>query len=68
MSAMMREALEFHLEGLASQGDPIPDAKTVVVEFKPEDFEDVDYFVVQTIEVNVPDTADSRNADANQAA
>ena len=59
MSAMMREALEFHLEGLTAQGLPAPEAATVNVEFKPEDFEDVEYFVVQTLEVTLPKVADS---------
>lgn len=59
MTAMMREALEFHLEGLAAQGLPAPEATTVNVEFKPEDFEDVEYFVVQTLDVNLPQVAES---------
>jgi predicted RNase H-like HicB family nuclease len=67
MSAMMREALEFHLEGLAAQGQPAPEAHTTSVEFKPEDFEDVEYFVVRTLEVNVPALTGS-NLKAPQAA
>jgi predicted RNase H-like HicB family nuclease len=68
MSAMMREALEFHLEGLASHGEPAPEALTVNVEFKPEDFEDVEYFVVRHLEVNLSMAADSHNLKAHQAA
>jgi len=64
---MMREALEFHFEGLASHGEPIPDAVTVNVEFKPEDFEGVEYFVVQKLEINVP-ARDSSELNAHQAA
>jgi predicted RNase H-like HicB family nuclease len=36
MRANLREALEFHLEGLALDGSPIPDATTHLVEL-PED-------------------------------
>ncbi len=54
MSAMMREALEFHLEGLAERGQSAPEATTTSVEFKPEDFDDVEYFVVQHVQVNIP--------------
>jgi predicted RNase H-like HicB family nuclease len=62
MQSMMREALEFHLRGLIAEGEPIPEPKTQNVEFKPEDFEDVEYFVVQHIEVNVPATAKTHQA------
>ena len=58
MSTMMREALEFHLQGLAAQGHCAPEAATVNLEFKPEDFEDVEYFVVQHLAVSLPTKAD----------
>ena len=67
MSAMMREALEFHLEALAAQGQPAPEAHTQNVEFKPEDFEDVEYFVIQKLDVNLPAIAGS-DVKASQAA
>jgi predicted RNase H-like HicB family nuclease len=54
MEVMMREALEMHLELLVKRGAFIPEPSIVNVEIKPEDFEDVDYFVVQQIEVNLP--------------
>ena len=54
MRSMMREALEFHLEGLFAEGEPIPEPRTQNVEFNPEDFEDVEYFVVQKLAVKVP--------------
>jgi predicted RNase H-like HicB family nuclease len=54
MRSMMREALEFHFEGLFAEGESIPEPKTQNVEFNPEDFEDVEYFVVQKLAVNVP--------------
>jgi predicted RNase H-like HicB family nuclease len=37
MRHAMREALEFHLEGLAADGDPIPEPATTSVDFAEED-------------------------------
>jgi len=54
MHAMMREALEAHLELMTEEGDPIPQPTTTTVDFKSEDFWDVEYFVVEHLEVNVP--------------
>jgi predicted RNase H-like HicB family nuclease len=54
MESMMREALEFHLSGMLEDGESIPEPTTTDVELKDEDFEDVDYFVVQKLEVKVP--------------
>jgi predicted RNase H-like HicB family nuclease len=65
MRSMMREALEFHLQGLAAEGEPLPEPKTQNVEFKPEDFEDVEYFVIQKLAVDVPAT---EQLDTHQAA
>ncbi len=56
MRAMMKEALEFHLEGTAEDGDPIPEPHTTQVDFKDEDFEGVEYFVVEHVTVQAPDT------------
>jgi predicted RNase H-like HicB family nuclease len=55
MQAMMREALEFHLSGMLEDGETIPEPTTTDVEMKDEDFEDVEYFVVQKLEVKIPD-------------
>jgi predicted RNase H-like HicB family nuclease len=55
MQVMMREALEFHLSGMLEDGEMIPEPITTDVELKDEDFEDVEYFVVQKLEVKVPD-------------
>ena len=55
MQVMMREALEFHLSGMLEDGEMIPEPTTTDVELKDEDFEDVEYFVVQKLEVKVPD-------------
>ncbi len=54
MNTMMREALEFHLEGMVEDGESTPEPTTTNVEFKAEDFEDAEYFVVQHLEVKVP--------------
>ena len=62
MQAMMREALELHLEALAEDGDPIPEPQTINFEFQPEDYEDAEYFVVQKLEVRVPETAKADQA------
>lgn len=56
MRAMMKEALEFHLEGTAEDGDPIPEPSTTQVDFTDEDFEGVEYFVVEHVTVQAPDT------------
>jgi predicted RNase H-like HicB family nuclease len=62
MKAMMREALEMHLELLAEQGEAIPEPATINVEVKLEDFEDVDYFVVQQLKVKVPARKQTSNS------
>lgn len=54
MQSMMREALESHLELLAESGEPIPEAVTENVELRREDFDDVEYLVVQKLNVNLP--------------
>ena len=54
MVAMMREALEFHLETMVEHGKAIPEAVTHDVKFSAVDFEDVEYFVIQKLDVNVP--------------
>jgi hypothetical protein len=53
---MMREALESHLEFLASDGDAIPVPKTTTFDFSPEDDPkgQVDHYVVEWVEINVP--------------
>ena len=62
MNAMMREALEFHFEGLHEDGEAIPEPNTMNVELKAEDFEDVEYFVVQKLEVKVPALAQTSDS------
>ena len=57
MREMMREALEFHLEGMAEDGDEMPTPATVSVDFKElDDIEEgeVDHYVVEWLEIEVP--------------
>jgi predicted RNase H-like HicB family nuclease len=68
MNAMMREALEFHLETVAASGETIPEALTKTVEFGLDDFEDVEYFVVQPLTIDIPVSESSLSSKAHQAA
>ena len=52
MISMMRQALEFHLEGMLEDGESIPEPTTTNVALNAEDFEGVEYFVLQKLEVN----------------
>ena len=55
MRANMREAVEFHLDGLAADGDVIPEARRTTVDFAQEDPEHgVFSCIVEWLEVNVP--------------
>jgi predicted RNase H-like HicB family nuclease len=55
MRHAMREALEFHLEGLAADGDPVPESTTTSVDFSEEDPEHgVLSCIVEWLEVTVP--------------
>lgn len=63
MNLMMREALEAHLQLLIEEGETIPEARTKNIEFQPDDFEDVEYFIVKKLGIDVP-TADKRTKTA----
>jgi predicted RNase H-like HicB family nuclease len=57
MRRMMREALEAHLQWMANDGDEIPEARTMQVEFTDEDIKPNNpdhYFVVEWLEVKLP--------------
>jgi predicted RNase H-like HicB family nuclease len=55
MRGNMREAVEFHLDGLAADGDSIPEPRTTTVDFAQEDPEHgVMSCVVEWLEVEVP--------------
>ena len=62
MNAMMREAIEFHMEGMVEDGETIPEPATMNVQLNADDFEGVEYFVVQKLEVNVPALAQTRDS------
>jgi predicted RNase H-like HicB family nuclease len=55
MREMLTEALTLHLEGTAEDGDPIPEPHTTQVDFKDEDFDGVEYFIVEHLNVEAPD-------------
>jgi predicted RNase H-like HicB family nuclease len=56
MRRMMKGALEAHLLFMASDGDPIPQPVTNNVSFSPEDdpYGEVDHYVVEWLEIEVP--------------
>jgi len=55
MRKTMREAAEFHLEGLAADGDPVPEPATTSVDFAQEDPEHgVLSCIVEWLEIAVP--------------
>jgi predicted RNase H-like HicB family nuclease len=55
MRQTMREAVEFHLEALVADGDPIPEPTTTSVDFAHEDPEHgVLSCIVEWLEVTVP--------------
>ena len=62
MRAIVREALESHLEVMLEHGETIPAPAATDVEFKDEDFQDAEYFVVEHLPVRVP--AKSRTHEA----
>jgi predicted RNase H-like HicB family nuclease len=69
MPAMMREALEGHFEMMLEDGETIPEPTATSVDFEPGDFDDVEYFVIQQLEVNVPTReAVHEPSEAHQAA
>jgi predicted RNase H-like HicB family nuclease len=57
MRAMMREGLESHFEVMLEHGESIPEPAATSVELKGDDFDDVEYFVVEHLEVAVPTAA-----------
>lgn len=57
MREMMREALEFHLEGMAEDGDEMPMLGTTSVDFRELDSIEeggVDHYVAECLEIEVP--------------
>jgi len=56
MRAMMKEALEFHLEGILEDGEPVPEPHETKVFFDPETRDDVERYIVEWLPVTVPTT------------
>ncbi len=55
MRNAMREAAQFHLEGLVADGDPVPESVTTSVDFAEEDPEHgVLSCIVEWLEIAVP--------------
>jgi predicted RNase H-like HicB family nuclease len=61
---MMREALESHLEFMASDGDPMPTPATTTFDFSTDDDPngEVDHYVVEWMTINVPVSKLTRQA------
>ena len=57
MRAMMSEALAFHIEGIVEYGESVPEPNTTSVNFTDEDFQGAEYFVVEHLEILVPQVA-----------
>jgi predicted RNase H-like HicB family nuclease len=55
MRRMMKECLEFHLEGTAEAGEPIPQALTTSFDFGEIRDDAVDHYVVEWLEIEVPE-------------
>jgi len=64
MRRMMREAIEAHLEFMASDGDPMPKPTTTSFDFSSVDDPsgEVDHYVVEWLEINVPVSRQTRQA------
>lgn len=54
MRAMMKEALEFHLEGIVEDNEPIPEPHETKVEFDPEVRNEVERYIVEWLPVSIP--------------
>ena len=69
MRRMMKEALEAHLLFMASDGDPMPEPATTNVRFSPEDDPEgeIDHYVVEWLEIEVPVSQQVHAAEAMTA-
>jgi predicted RNase H-like HicB family nuclease len=56
MRAMMKECLELHLSETAKDGDPMPQPLTTSFDFAEIRDDAVDHYVVEWLEIEVPDT------------
>jgi hypothetical protein len=55
MRTNLQEALEFHFEGLAADGDPIPEPATTSVDFAQDRSPSVERYIVEWLEVRLPE-------------
>jgi predicted RNase H-like HicB family nuclease len=55
MQRMMKECLEFHLESMAEDGDELPQPVTASFDFGEIRDELVDHYVVEWLEIEVPE-------------
>ncbi len=69
MRAMMKEALEFHMEGICQDGDPVPEAVTTSIEipFEQESEGVLGYFV-EWIDITLPKTQSQTRKRGRKAA
>ncbi len=69
MRSMMKEAVEFHVEGICQDGEPVPDASTTSIEIPFEQESDgvLGYFV-EWIEVTLPKIQSQTRRRARKAA
>ena len=66
MRAMMKEALEGHLAWMASEGDDIPLPHVNSVEFDPEIWDEVEFYLVEKVKIVIP-TIEQHTKIARQA-
>jgi predicted RNase H-like HicB family nuclease len=55
MRSMMKECLELHLFGTAEDGDALPEPNTTSFDFGEIRDESVDHYVVEWLEIDVPE-------------
>ena len=55
MRRMMKACLELHLEGTAAHGDPLPGPVTTSFDFGEIRDDEVDHYVVEWLELEVPE-------------
>jgi predicted RNase H-like HicB family nuclease len=61
MRRMMKECLEFHLEGMAEDGEEMPMPVATSFDFAEIQDESVDHYVVEWLEIEVPEVIHAAN-------
>ena len=59
MRLMMLEALTYHFEFLADDGETAPEPVATSVDIPPEDWDGVEYFIIEQLDFPVPAEVDS---------